>query len=81
MRIGRSFWQGLRHRRTVLAALGAGGEAGMTALTLAVTTQLPEPRLQAVLLTLAEKGLVEPPPNPQSLVLGGRPAYRLVRST
>lgn len=79
--MGRSFWQGLRHRRTVLAALGAGGDAGMTELTLAVTTELPEPRLHAVLRKLAEDGLVEPPPNPESLVLGGRPAYRLVRGS
>jgi predicted transcriptional regulator len=47
-----------RQQRVVLDALAAVGDSGMTPLALAVTTQLPEPRLDAILQELIEDGAV-----------------------
>jgi DNA-binding IclR family transcriptional regulator len=43
----------------VLEALQAVGEAGMSPNALAVTTQLPEQRLQVILQRLIDTGLVD----------------------
>ena len=55
MRFGRE----ARQQRVVLEALEAVGEAGMTPNSLAVTTQLPEQRLQDILQRLIETGVVD----------------------
>lgn len=47
-----------RQQKAVLEALATVGDAGMTPLALAVTTQLPEQRLQAILKRLIEVGAV-----------------------
>jgi DNA-binding IclR family transcriptional regulator len=52
MRIGRE----ARQEKQVLEALATVGESGMTPLALAVTTQLPEQRLQVILQRLCESG-------------------------
>jgi len=56
-----SVWPGrsARQRKAVLAALEAVGDVGMSPNTLAVTTQLPEPRLEATLQELVDTGLVD----------------------
>jgi hypothetical protein len=48
----------LRRRRTVLDALAQVGEAGMTPNSLEVTTDIPEPLLNATLVDLIDAGLV-----------------------
>jgi DNA-binding IclR family transcriptional regulator len=48
----------LRRRRTVLDALAQVGKAGMTPNSLEVTTDIPEPLLNATLVDLIEAGLV-----------------------
>lgn len=55
MRFGRE----ARQKRAVLEALQAVGEAGMSPNALAVTTQLPEQRLQVILQRLIDTGLVD----------------------
>jgi DNA-binding IclR family transcriptional regulator len=48
-----------RQQRVVLEALEAVGDAGMSPNALAVTTQLPEQRLQVILQQLIDTGLVD----------------------
>jgi DNA-binding IclR family transcriptional regulator len=48
-----------RQQRVVLEALEAVGDAGMSPNALAVTTQLPEQRLQVILQELIESGRVD----------------------
>ena len=48
-----------RQQRVVLEALEAVGDAGMSPNALAVTTQLPEQRLQVILQRLIESGRVD----------------------
>jgi DNA-binding IclR family transcriptional regulator len=55
MRFGRE----ARQQRVVLEALEAVGDAGMSPNALAVTTQLPEQRLQVILQRLIESGAVD----------------------
>ena len=68
-----------RRERAVLEALATAGEAGMTPLTLAVTTQLPEEELTAAVEQLVRDGAVtcwsERRPSPSGLL--GRSGYRL----
>lgn len=47
-----------RHRRAILSALAAVGEAGMTLLALGVAVDLPEARVQAALDRLIRSGRV-----------------------
>lgn len=47
-----------RQRDAVLAALATVGQSGMTPLALAVTIDLPEARLQAILERLVRAGLI-----------------------
>jgi DNA-binding IclR family transcriptional regulator len=47
-----------RQQRVVLQALAEVGAAGMTPNSLEVVTELPEPRLHAILNRLIEAGLV-----------------------
>ncbi len=54
MRLGRR----IRPERAVLEALATVGEVGMSSVSLAVTTDLPEGRLQAALDHLLVVGLV-----------------------
>jgi DNA-binding IclR family transcriptional regulator len=70
-----------RQRKAVLAALEAVGDAGMSPNTLAVTTQLPEPRLEATLQELVDTGLVgrEQDRHPTGLRIT-RPRYHLATS-
>lgn len=54
MRIGRE----ARQEKQVLEALAMVGDSGMTPLALAVTTELPEQRLQVILQRLLDSGNV-----------------------
>ena len=67
-----------RQRKTVLEALEAVGDVGMSPNTLAVTTQLPEQRLEATLQRLVDNGLVDRrvERHPTGLRIT-RPRYRL----
>jgi hypothetical protein len=47
-----------RQKKAVLEALAMVGDAGMTPLTLALTTELPEHRLQEILQRLIDTGVV-----------------------
>jgi len=53
------FRQEARQQRVVLKALETVGDAGMSPNALAVTTQLPEQRLQLILQQLIDTGLVD----------------------
>jgi hypothetical protein len=53
-----AFWRRFRPRRAVLDALAEVGPSGMTPNALEVTTELSEPRLNAVLRRLLDAGLV-----------------------
>ena len=79
-----SVWPGraARHRKTVLEALEVVGEEGMSPNTLAVTTQLPEPRLEATLQQLLDSGLVDrrQDRHPTGLRIT-RPRYRLTQAS
>ena len=55
----RGFGREARQQRQVLEALATVGEAGMTPMALAVTTQLPEHQLQSILQQLTDTGLVQ----------------------
>lgn len=55
MRFGRE----ARQQKVVLDALEAVGDSGMSPNTLAVTTQLPEPRLQVILQQLIDTGQID----------------------
>jgi predicted transcriptional regulator len=55
MRFGRE----ARQARVVLEALEAVGDAGMSPNALAVTTQLPEQRLQIILQRLIDTGRID----------------------
>jgi DNA-binding IclR family transcriptional regulator len=48
-----------RQQKVVLEALEAVGDAGMSPNALAVTTQLPEQRLQVILQRLIDTGVVD----------------------
>jgi DNA-binding IclR family transcriptional regulator len=73
-------WPGreARQRKVVLEALEAVGDVGMSPNTLAVTTQLPEQRLEATLQRLVDTGLVDRrvERHPTGLRIT-RPRYRL----
>jgi hypothetical protein len=67
-----------RERKAVLAALQAVGDAGMSPITLALTTQLPEQRLEATLQRLVDTGLVDRRVERHPIGLRiTRPRYRL----
>lgn len=67
-----------RQGRAVLAALASVGEAGMTPLTLAVITDLPETRLDTVLAQPTRAGLVDRRTDPLATVTQlGRSRYLL----
>ena len=53
------FGREARQQRAVLEALEAVGDAGMSPNALAVTTQLPEHRLQVILQRLIDRGVVD----------------------
>jgi DNA-binding IclR family transcriptional regulator len=55
MRFGRE----ARQQKVVLEALEAVGDAGMSPNALAVTTELPEQRLQVILQRLIDTGVVD----------------------
>jgi DNA-binding IclR family transcriptional regulator len=55
MRFGRV----ARQQQLVLEALEAVGDAGMSPNALAVTTELPEPRLAMILQQLIDTGMVD----------------------
>jgi len=56
--IGIGISKAARERRAVLEALQEVGDAGMTPWALAVTTQLPDERLQRILQRLMDTGLI-----------------------
>jgi DNA-binding MarR family transcriptional regulator len=71
-----------REGRAVLAALATVGEVGMTPLTLAVVTDLPESRLGAALARLVRAGLIVRRTDPLATVTRiGRARYRLAVTT
>lgn len=51
-------WRESRRQRRVVEALTAAGDAGMTPLALAVTTELTEPELRATVRQLVADGVV-----------------------
>ena len=57
-----------KQHRAVLDALSTVGEAGLTALALAVMTDLPESRLEAILEELTAAGLIARRLDPQVAV-------------
>lgn len=67
-----------REGKVVLSALASAGDDGMTPLTLAVVTNLPERRLGATLSRLIRAGLVNRHTDPKPVVTRiGRSRYRL----
>lgn len=52
------FLRSMRQHRAVLDALAAAGDAGMTPLSLAVTTDLPEDRVAVIVRDLVHTGTV-----------------------
>jgi predicted transcriptional regulator len=71
-----------RQRKVVLEALEVVGDVGMSPNTLAVTTQLPEQRLEATLQRLVDTGLVDRrvERHPTGLRIT-RPRYRLATTS